>query len=89
MTHIHSAAAVAHQANLIESFRVLETCGLEFVEFFPFVGNDATATKTSYWNNHAITSSIRLLFLTASTATKLVLWLLAAWIVDQKATIKP
>ena len=88
MTHIHSAAAVAHQANLIESFCVLKTCSLEFVEFFPFVGNDATATKTSYWNNHFITSSIRLLLLSASTTTELVLWFLAPWIVDQKAAIK-
>ena len=88
MSNVHASAAVALQANLVKSVSIAFTVCQQLLEFFPLVGDNAATTETSYWNNHHLTSSIGLLLLATSTTSKLVLWLLATWVVDEEAAVE-
>ena len=88
MSNVHASAAVALQAHFIESFSVGLAVRQQLLEFFPLVGDHAATTETSYWNNHGINSSVRLLLLAASTTAELVLGLLSAWVVHKQAAVE-
>jgi hypothetical protein len=85
---VHTATAVALQTDVVHGFGFGLTIGNQLLVFFPLVGNHCTTTKTSYWNNHHLTSSIRLLFLASSTTAELVLGLLSAWVVHEQAAVE-
>ena len=88
MSNVHASAAVALQAHFVEGFSVGLAVRNQLLEFFPLVGDHAATTETSYWNNHGINSSVRLLLLAASTTAELVLGLLTAWVVHEKAAVE-
>jgi hypothetical protein len=88
MSNVHASATVALQTHFIEGFSVGLAVRQQLLEIFPLVGDHAATTETSYWNNHVFTSSVRLLLLAASATAELVLGLLSAWVVHEKAAVE-
>jgi hypothetical protein len=88
VAHIHASATVTVKAHFIKGFSVGFAFAQQNFEFFPFVGNNGTTAKTSYWNNHDITSTVRLLLLAASTSAELVFGFLTTWVVNEKTAVE-
>jgi hypothetical protein len=88
VSNVHTAATIALQANGVHGFGFRLSISNQLLVFFPLVGNHRATTETSYWNNHHLTSSVRLLLLAAGTTAELVLWLLSAWVVHKQAAVE-
>jgi hypothetical protein len=88
VANVHTAAAITSEAHFIEGFCIGFTFALQLLEFFPFVGDYCATAKTSYWNNHHITSSVGLLLLSASTTSKLVFGFFTTRVVNEKTSVK-
>jgi len=88
VAYIHASATVTVEAHFIEGFCVGFAFAQQKFEFFPFVGNNGSTAETSYWNNHNITSTVRLLLLAASTSAELMFRLLTTWVVNEKTAVE-
>ena len=88
MSNVHASATIALQTHFVEGFSVGFAVRQHLLEIFPLVGDHAATTETSYWYNHGIASSVRLLLLAASTTAELVLGLLSAWVVHEKTAVE-